>query len=65
MQYNELIEHLEEEIQRMEENHTDRWKSDSYYSDYQIKEDEKLITQMACTINILKDYMVDEMENYK
>jgi len=65
MQYNELIEHLEEEIQSMEENHTDRWRADSYYSDEQIEEDKILIIQIACTINFLKDQMVDEMKNYK
>lgn len=62
MEYHELIEYLEEEILNMEANHSDRWRGDYHYSDDMVEKDKKLIAQMACTINILKDQMF-ELEN--
>lgn len=57
MNYERLIEYLEEKIQAMEANHEDRWRGDSYYSDWRVEKDKELIKQMACAINILKDQM--------
>lgn len=64
MTYWELIEYMERKIKGMEVNHADRWRGDSYYSDDEIARDNKLINQMACTINMLKDQMVEVEEKY-